>query len=777
MTKLRKILLSFLLSLIILVFITLIFISPLTKYLVEKYDEKYTGRQITMDHVSVNPFTGYFNFKNLKIHEFKSDTVFIYVKNAKIDFSLHKLFSKTLEISELSLDNFRGVIIQTKNKLNFSDLIEKFTNTDTVKPSKRVQHINILNVKINNGELHFKETITPINYFIKNIYIESSGKKWDIDTMTAKYSFISGIGTGEISGYITTNVKTLDYRLATVVHNFDLNIIGQYLKDLTNYGTFSAILDADMKSKGNFTDQGKVTTSGNLSISNFHFGKNPKEDYFSIKKLSLAIKKISPRNYIYMYDSISIDQPYLKYEKYDHLDNLQTIFGKKGSNISNANSDSAKFNLVIEIGNYIKHMSKNLFKSNYKINRLAIYNCNLKYNDYSTREKFSISLNPLFLSADSIDKTHNRVNCSLNASIKPYGTTNIQFSINPKDEKDFNLKYSFKNLPVTLFNPYIIPLTSFSIDRGIIELDGNWNVINGYINSTNHIVIIDPRVYKREKNKNIKWIPLRLVMFIIRERGNVIDYDIPITGNLNKPNFNLHDVFLDALGNIFIKPPTTPYRIKVKNIESEIEESLTVKWALNENSVQESEKKNIRRIVNYLVKNPKASILVTPNIYEAKEKEFILFFEAKKKYFIACNNNKNNFLSKEELVEIENMSVKDSSFIYYLNKHENGFNLFTVQEKCNNLIGADIVNKIHNKLTQERLAAFIYYFRERNVFDQIKIAHEKNNIPFNGLSFYKIEYRGGMPDYLIEANQQMSELNNEEPRKKFKKDRKKNKNL
>ena len=48
-----------------------LFISPITKYLIEKYDEEYTGRQITMDRVYVNPFTGYFHFTNLKIYEHK----------------------------------------------------------------------------------------------------------------------------------------------------------------------------------------------------------------------------------------------------------------------------------------------------------------------------------------------------------------------------------------------------------------------------------------------------------------------------------------------------------------------------------------------------------------------------------------------------------------------------------------------------------------------------------------------------------------------------------
>ena len=61
------------------------------------------------------------------------------------------------------------------------------------------------------------------------------------------------------------------------------------------------------------------------------------------------------------------------------------------------------------------------------------------------------------------------------------------------------------------------------------------------------LVIIDPRVTKRLRNKDKQWIPLPLIMAFIRERGNVIDYEIPITGNLKNPKFHFHDVLVDLL--------------------------------------------------------------------------------------------------------------------------------------------------------------------------------------------------------------------------------------
>ncbi len=46
-------------SLLILLIIAILIASPAAKYLIEKYDEQYTGRNITLNKAYVNPLTGY----------------------------------------------------------------------------------------------------------------------------------------------------------------------------------------------------------------------------------------------------------------------------------------------------------------------------------------------------------------------------------------------------------------------------------------------------------------------------------------------------------------------------------------------------------------------------------------------------------------------------------------------------------------------------------------------------------------------------------------------
>ncbi len=330
MNKFKKPLIIFISTIVGIVVLIILFISPIAKYLIEKYDEKFTGRQIEIDWAYVNPFTGYVHLSNFKAYEYKSDSVFLTANGLSANFEMFKLLSRTYEISEITLNKPRGSVVQDSSYFNFNDLIEKFSPKDTVvKVNSEPVHFNVLNISIKNGEFYFHERITPIHYFIKDVNITSEGFRWDNDSIRVLVYFSSGIGTGDIKADATFNLAENTYRLAAVANKFDLQIIGQYLKDLTNYGKFSAYLDADVKAKGSFKDKQELSMSGLLAVTDLHFGKNVKEDYLSFDRLAIAIEDLSPKKHIYSFDSITLDHPCFKYERYDHLDNIQTIFGKE----------------------------------------------------------------------------------------------------------------------------------------------------------------------------------------------------------------------------------------------------------------------------------------------------------------------------------------------------------------------------------------------------------------------------------------------------------------
>ncbi len=752
-------------AILISIVLVILFISPLTKYLLEKYDVKLIGRELTMDWAYVNPFTGYVYLDDLRIQEEKGDSLFLSVEGASASFTVRKLLFQTVEITQLTLVKPWGRVIQRKDTLNFDDIIQLFT-PDSIKTPDSKWNVILLDTKVVDGEFHYIEKIIPINYFIRHVNIEGLGRELNGDSLNAKFSFQEGKSNGVMKGNFMINVRNLDYRLAVDVNDFDLEVIRQYIWELINYGMFRAHLDANIYATGNFNSQDSISVNGRFSLRDFHLGKTSEDDYLSFKKFDVVMEEVSPIHHKYLFDSITLSDPYLKYERYDSLDNIEAMFGKKGQNISDVTQQSGRFNLVIEIARYVEVLSRNFFKSDYKIGQLAIHRADLVFNDFSLAERFSVEATPLTIVADSINKDNKRVDVNIATGFRPFGLAKLALSINPNDSSDFDLTFKVEKVPVTIFNPYFISYTSFPVDRGTIEINGLWTVRNGAIKSTNHVVMIDPRVAKRIRNDNTKWLPMPFIMAFVRERGNVIDYSVPITGNLNDPKFHIRDVVFDVIKNIFVKPPTTPYRMEVKNVETEIEKSLTVKWEMRQHTLRPHQKKFVKKIANFLKDNPEATLNVHPIEYASKEGEYILFYETKKKFFLLDRKNKGD-LTEEDSLAVSRMSVKDPDLVRHISKNLSDTVMFTLHERCINFVGKEVVNNQMKQLVKNRETAFREMFTANGTDSQVRMKATQNDIPFNGFSYFKLDYPGEIPRTLQKAYEKMDDLNNEAPRKKY----------
>jgi hypothetical protein len=618
------------------------------------------------------------------------------------------------------------------------------------------------------GEVFYRDKAIPIDYLIRDLNMESSGKRWDADTIASSYSFLSQKGKGTAHGYFMINPGTKDYRLSASVANFDLEIIRQFIWELINYGYFSARLNAEFRATGNYENRRLIDMSGRLTLNDFHLGKTQNDDYLAFKELIVGIDQVNPHSQKFLFDSILLRKPILKYEKFDSLDNVGRLFGKGGTNITDVTTNSNRYNLIIEIGRYLKSLTANFYSSQYRVNHLAVTGGDVRFSDFSLSEQFSISANSLSIHADSIDRNHGRVGVRIKSGLKPYGDLAIRLSINPKDSGDFDMFYKLDRVPASVLNPYLLSYSSFPMDRGTIGLNGVWNVRNGNIRSYNHLIIMDPRVSKRVKNKDLRWIPLPLVMAFVRERGNVIDYEIPISGNLKNPTFIVSDIVLDLLKNIFVKPVTVPYGISLRKAENEIEKSLNLKWEMRQRKLTRTQATFIESLARFLKENQASGITVYMRDYALKEKEQILFYEAKKKYFLSVHE-KFHLLTTHDSISINKMSIKDPAFMRTLKKGSGAGDtlMFTIQDKCRYYVGKAAVNALYTKLVNERNAQFRQYFITAGTLAQVTFHSGNDSVPYNGFSTYKIMYQGTVPPSLQKAYESMNKLDNKSMREKY----------
>ena len=208
-------------------------------------------------------------------------------------------------------------------------------------------------------------------------------------------------------------------------------------------------------------------------------------------------------------------------------------------------------------------------------------------------------------------------------------------------------------------------------------------------------------------------------------------------------------------------------------METEIEKLQTIKWEMRQKKLQPHQRKFVEKIARFLKENPKALLNVRPMVYDSKEKEWILFFEAKKKYFLFCHPEADGKFTQADSLLVTEMSVKDANLVAHLSKNLRDTSMFTVQEKCLNFVGNEIVNAELKKLDKDRQQMFLNLFLKNGTGNQLKIHTAETCIPYNGFSYFKLDYPTGVPDDLNKAYQKMNRLNDEGPRKKYRDQRKK----
>jgi hypothetical protein len=99
--------------------------------------------------------------------------------------------------------------------------------------------------------------------------------------------------------------------------------------------------------------------------------------------------------------------------------------------------------------------------------------------------------------------------------------------------------------------------------------------------------------------------------------------------------------------------------------------------------------------------------------------------------------------------------------------------MFTIHDKCLAMVGTAMVIENYKKLCNQREGEFLGLFKKHGVENRVKIHASVGSIPYNGFSYYKIEYKGEYPQSLIKANEKMNQLNSNYPRKKYEEKRNK----
>ena len=153
MKKLRRWLFILTGVILLLLVLAFIFISPIAKYVIQKYDVQFTGREITMNKIFLNLFNGTASIKDFVVYEKDGKTPFFKASKLRATISLNKvIWRDKYDLSDISAESPAITIVRTGEHYNYDDIVDKILGDDTS------------NIETSRGE--------PTQYWIRDIDIK-----------------------------------------------------------------------------------------------------------------------------------------------------------------------------------------------------------------------------------------------------------------------------------------------------------------------------------------------------------------------------------------------------------------------------------------------------------------------------------------------------------------------------------------------------------------------------------------------------------------------------
>jgi hypothetical protein len=197
-----------------------------------------------------------------------------------------------------------------------------------------------------------------------------------------------------------------------------------------------------------------------------------------------------------------------------------------------------------------------------RIRRLRVQNAKLDFTDLSLRPQFGAKIYELNGVVNGLSsKRDARSQIELDGRVDQFGLARIRGELNPfapRDNTDINVV--FKNVDMVSTSPYTMKFAGYKVAEGKISLDLQYKLRNSQLEGSNQIVIDKLTLGERVDSPDALKLPLELAIAILKDSDGRINLGLPVSGNMNDPQFSYGAVLWKAIGNVLTKIVTAPFR-------------------------------------------------------------------------------------------------------------------------------------------------------------------------------------------------------------------------
>ncbi|MEG2061977.1 MAG: DUF748 domain-containing protein, partial [Alistipes sp.] len=516
-------------------------ISPVAKNYIEKHDQELLGRSIRMEKLRVNIFTGGLRATRLRIGEVQDSAAFFCLDSLDLRLRLWPLLSRRVEVEHITLNEPDVKIYQHGSNFNFDDLIAHFASDTTqvaAEPSKPWE-IGIYNIAIRNGHIFYKDLqlnatwgLNQMNLTIPGVYFTDA--KTDV---AAVLNFAEG---GSLSTQVGYDIATSDFDIGLHLKELTLDGTLPYFQQSLNVNGVTGLLSADLNLRGNIEHLLSLRVDGTASLARFALHDTHQRAVVAIDSLEMQLTEGDLGKMRFQLGRLYVAGFSTLFEMSADGNNLLALM-KPSAPATTTDTAATTANPTLSIAD------------------LEIVGGRVIFRDQTLEKPFEYQISDIKLhSRDFNPAARNQL--IVDARMQRSGTAKIRWIGSIDDINNQNITLWLTNLDLKDFTPYCEHFTAYPITNGNLSFHSQNIISRRYLNGTNHLDAFEPKVDKKRKElKPELHIPLKLGLYVLKDKSGHVKMDLPVKGSLDSPEFSYRKIVVKAIGNVLLKVVTSPF--------------------------------------------------------------------------------------------------------------------------------------------------------------------------------------------------------------------------
>ena len=542
------------LAIVLLFALILAVASPVAKYVVNNYGEDIVGRELHADQVIINPFWGGVSIKGFSCKEQNGETDFISFDRLYVQIAYPQLIAKRVKIRAIHLDGFNGQVLKSRDRLNFSDIIERFAEaevesrngTEPVESKKsNPWTIALDDIRINNSSIRYRDVISDKQWKVEDMSLRIPGLFFDNTQTNAglEFGLPTGGRVGIVAGY---KMQSNRYAVRLNLQDVHTDVVLPLVQDYLNVSGLGAKLNGQLHVDGSLDNITNVQLNGALSMEGMSIRDTHDDQVAAMDELRVVVNKGDLNTNTFILDSLILTGITGDYEVHESWNTLSRLM-KNDENDEMSAKDS--LNDVTSSPNDTKPLV-------WMAKKVKITGHDLMYHDYSMKHEWEYGIKNLAIEGSNI-ATNGRNSVRIDATFTSDAQLKLDFTGGlDLAHQDTRAELKMNGIQLRDFSALCRNYTGYPLNGGDMRVESRMEVVSGKLKGSNRIIMDHPRVGRRDLMTKAKYkdIPVRLGVKLLTSAQDMIVLDVPVTGDATNPKFNLNKVIGRALLKVFFGP-------------------------------------------------------------------------------------------------------------------------------------------------------------------------------------------------------------------------------